>query len=651
MTVPTSMKSLVAALVISLRAPACFVSGQASTEPTWGYQPNSEICTLDPPTGVEAIHDSCVSNDLAPISFRVFAAGTMAQACPEFQPSDCNYGTTVDSGNYIPNWEFRATIENCGGSTRPSAGLQGLLGVRPTPALVDYCVTNGYGTPPEVEIFPQVFCHDSSNPLFPDGVLGDTCGATAEEFPLGDFFLVCGYQYVVSTGSIMYWSTASFQDTCDKFQLCSDFSPKCNGLMRDYIIELPCGDAEWCTNEPLGPTPAPAAPPTPAPIAPATPAPVTAPEPASTGLGGCQVRQRRHLQTLQEKWRIGDEPTFLYDSLAFQLNFEISDWITQDDMIRYELLDESCTVPYTGSGLTHSKGILSYTTPTAQEAPINIGIDSSVIFDDLQVYTDLGFINNQNTASVDFCVRFSLYTPAIAGEDEVNYLEVIVGFIVDLTDGFEIDQVNVEKLDPCEKEARDAFEVEGYFCEDGTENTPITETMILNQGQFVKVCVRPEPRGLDLGIRMRAIQSFTWQLDGSAIEQPAITNYQEASNRLTTMYCTSGYGVCHFESILFATFFTGPGVITGSGIADMQFGGESATSVSPKIQRSRSLREEPLPRRELQDTAASGVFALNAQLQQAAARTRDSGTNGSGFSWNMVRAATTLLLVGTCMLL
>jgi hypothetical protein len=138
------------------RCTLLFFLVKESTAQTWGYQPNAATCTLEP----TAIHDDCVSNDLAPISFRVFSAATMADVCPSFKPSDCNYGLAVENGNTIPNWEFRGTIENCGGSTRPTAGLQSLTGVVPTPKLIQYCESNGYGTPPSIEIFPQVFCHD-----------------------------------------------------------------------------------------------------------------------------------------------------------------------------------------------------------------------------------------------------------------------------------------------------------------------------------------------------------------------------------------------------------------------------------------------------------------------------------------------------------
>lgn len=177
---------------------------------------------------------------------------------------------------------------------------------------------------------------------------------------------------------------------------------------------------------------------------------------------------------------------------------------------------------------------------------------------------------------------------------EVNFLEVIVHFDVDLTDGFRIDDVTVEALDPCEKAAQEAYEVEGYFCANGDESIKLLNNPVIQQGDLVKVCVRPMSDGLANAIRMRTIREFTWSLNDGSISQDAIVDYQAASNGLTELWCTPGYAICHFESILFATFFQRRGTVIGSGVADLQFGGEvSMTSVSPRRNgRGRRVEEE-----------------------------------------------------------
>jgi hypothetical protein len=338
-------------LVVLLAVARISVSGAVET---WGFQPNADICTMPP----DNIHDSCVSNDLAPLKFRVLAAETMAEACPSFKPSDCDYGQAVIDGNTIPNFDFMGTVENCGGSTRPSAGLDTVLTVVPTPDLISYCQTNGSGTPPASTIFNQVFCYDATHPTITGGVVGDACGELADEFPLGSFFLVCGYQFVISTGSIMFWSTASKADTCNKFASCIDRTPKCGGTTVDYIVELPCGEAPWCTNEPLltsAPTPAPTPFPPPLSTPVSTQPPFASPAPTNEAPAPFGCRCRLQNLDLETKWNISD-PIFDYDSLKFTLDFEISDFIASVDQVKATLYLDDCTGSYGGAALTDTVG-------------------------------------------------------------------------------------------------------------------------------------------------------------------------------------------------------------------------------------------------------------------------------------------------------
>jgi hypothetical protein len=213
-------------------------------------------------------------------------------------------------------------------------------------------------------------------------------------------------------------------------------------------------------------------------------------------------------------------------------------------------------------------------------------IDSQHVADDVEIYNEYIDQNGEQQATVEWCVRFSLHTSSATpnvGNVEVNYLEVIVSFDADLTDGFQIGTLNLQPVDRCQKEAQESYEVEGYFCEDGTEDTAVITQPVLNQGEFVKVCVRPVQRALDQGIRMRRLVEFKWKLVGSTLEQTAIESTQAAANQLTELYCEAGYAICHFQSLLFASFFATAGVVTGTGLADLQFGGEaSPTSVTPK---------------------------------------------------------------------
>lgn len=75
------------------------------------------------------------------------------------------------------------------------------------------------------------------------------------------------------------------------------------------------------------------------------------------------------------------------------------------------------------------------------------------------------------------------------------------------------------------------------------------------------------------------------------IYQDAIVGNVPASNYLTEYDPTKcrGSEVCWFESLLYATYFKTPGIVTGSGIASMQFGGSGTTTGSSRF-RQRHLR-------------------------------------------------------------
>jgi len=377
------------------------------------------------------------------------------------------------------------------------------------------------------------------------------------------------------------------------------------------------------------PTEAPTVPPAPTDI-PATPAPtVAAPvaeiAKAPTAPFGC----RRRLQDLsmEQKWNISD-PTFDFSSLKFTLDFEISDFIQSVDQVKSVILLDDCTGSYNGNALNDVVGT-AFTSSDGDgkhNIAVDIDIDPSKISSETDVYSEQDVVESV-TAGVDFCVRVGLHTPTVAGGDEVNYLETIIRLDVDLSDGFEIASVSVQPLDKCEKQAQDQFLVEGYFCRDGFESdSTLGQERPLNQGDFVKICVRPQQEGLQSFIRMRRIAEFTFtKIGASILNQKAIENGQPSSNGLTELYCTPGYAICYFETLLFASFFTESTTISGSGVADLQFGGEaSETSLSPRVPVStgRALRAlsitdtSRLLQQEEAESAAVVEFDLNLDVQE-----------------------------------
>ena len=96
----------------------------------------------------------------------------------------------------------------------------------------------------------------------------------------------------------------------------------------------------------------------------------------------------------------------------------------------------------------------------------------------------------------------------------------------------------------------------------------------------------------------------------------AIEDALPASNGLTEVFCAPGYAICYFETILYASFFTETAQIAGSGVADLQFGGqESEISVSPRaaIGKRRTLRSLQEPETS---SAAETAFDLELDVQQ-----------------------------------
>ncbi|KAL3935641.1 MAG: hypothetical protein SGARI_002889 [Bacillariaceae sp.] len=159
-------------------------------------------------------------------------------------------------------------------------------------------------------------------------------------------------------------------------------------------------------------------------------APVTAPaapeDDANDDLPQCF---NRRLQDVQDRWDI-TLPNFLYKrSLSFHMDFEVSDYITENSMVSYAVLDKTCTNSYNGAGLLHTRGLrLPQWSPAnlnKQRVGLAFWIDPTEIMADTEIYSEGRDANNEMKANVDYCVRFSLSTPTNTngGSQEVNYLE------------------------------------------------------------------------------------------------------------------------------------------------------------------------------------------------------------------------------------
>jgi hypothetical protein len=199
----------------------------------------------------------------------------------------------------------------------------------------------------------------------------------------------------------------------------------------------------------------------------------------------------RGLANLATRWDIQD-PDFDFVNRQFMLKWEVSDYI-QDHFASYSVSDgfdckegsnditdsisnfndnqvffqtlglrpdantEWDSNPETsGNGFRDFRLFLAIQADTIAQAPI--------------YYTTGG----EYRAKIDFCVRFSLYndSPSTLDATEVNFHETLISLNVDLTDGFEVDDINVVNKDRNQETANIACEVTGYECD--LQNKPLT---------------------------------------------------------------------------------------------------------------------------------------------------------------------------------
>jgi hypothetical protein len=172
---------------------------------------------------------------------------------------------------------------------------------------------------------------------------------------------------------------------------------------------------------------------------------------------------QRRLANLAEKWNITDpyitDPSFSYDSIAFDLTFGVSSFVSGATMADHKLYDIGCkeggnevTIGAAQDGVTSSvqdnAGIGAVAGDGAEmdrSVSLSITLDPAVISDNSLLYSE-DTTGSRVTAEIRFCVRFGLFTTGPTAL-EVNFLETLVTLTVDLTDGFKMGSIAVELKD------------------------------------------------------------------------------------------------------------------------------------------------------------------------------------------------------------
>jgi hypothetical protein len=192
----------------------------------------------------------------------------------------------------------------------------------------------------------------------------------------------------------------------------------------------------------------------------------------------------RELQNLVPRYDI-TEPSFDYDSdsIQFSLNWKINDSI-QDKNIIYsvyqghdcktggatDITDNSNEYLYTpgiqASSLTPYEADPDIRGNGQRDISLHLSIQSNKITTS-PIYTEKLNGEDEMVGNVKFCVRFGVLNGTEAPNSmEVNFIESLVNFNANLTDGFEISDLSVVPKLKDEETASNACEVIAYHCDE-----------------------------------------------------------------------------------------------------------------------------------------------------------------------------------------
>lgn len=258
---------------------------------------------------------------------------------------------------------------------------------------------------------------------------------------------------------------------------------------------------------------------------------------------------------------------------------------------------------------------------TKKQEAVTITLDTAGIQLDSSVFSAP---ESGGSARVAFCVRYGLYTdtPGQANSYEVNFLESLVIFDIDLTAGFTVDGISVAPKDKLKRTANQSYGLEAFQCSGKPDAVspavPLVQTVPFNQGDVITICVQPDETARGDNIYMKRIEEFTYVLMSEDPTPVATATTQKAIDvldvgatpkgemyGLTSIDNCEGETACVIETILFATFYTRPGTVSGNGIGTMQFGTAGATPNSRMLRGDRSLEEA---------AAGEGEFDVNFEI-------------------------------------
>jgi hypothetical protein len=378
---------------------------------------------------------------------------------------------------------------------------------------------------------------------------------------------------------------------------------------------------------------------------------------------------------LEEYWNL-EEPTFAYADRTFTMTYTFSNGIadttqTQAKMYLYKDLadpnaDTNCfqgdapnSNEYLGLSLDVTEDEFGSTGPDevfemGKEETVFVVLDTLLVSTDAAVFTD----NNDGTNLIAFCMRYGLYTGG-GGGYEVNFLETLVELRVDLKGNFTVTDIVVAPKDKLKRTANIDYGLMAFQCTGkdangaGIEKVFVEGLGTFNQGDVITICVEPDSIAKNDGVYMKEVERFEYvllevdSLVETGTRQMAIDISNAAAGLrgamfgLTNIDACLGETACKIETILFATFYTRPGTVTGAGVATMQFGTVGGDGDFTQ----RKLRGGDASRALQADEAASGDFDVNFQIASNDSFERNSGASSSLSILALVGSAAAALML------
>jgi hypothetical protein len=311
--------------------------------------------------------------------------------------------------------------------------------------------------------------------------------------------------------------------------------------------------------------------------------------PLSQGIKGeHEIALERHLQSLEQRYDLS-EPIFSYDTLQLDFEYYVSDFMS-DLMVNYEIYDsDACrgtNDTAVGNVITENDYLLPRLRPDLQGVgdgsgqrmmKLSLNMDPETIKDS-PIYADFG-----STAVVTFCVRFMNYNMDYTSPfaNEVNFIETPVYVRINLLDGFNVN-AQVTSPEAVLAEAYQDSAVIAYLCDYDSNMLEIGTRK--DQGEMVRVCVKPTTEVLEGGGYLKFIDEFTFEQDDRQQESITSGTGGEAADQLTQVSCTPGSELCAFETLLSAEFFTAQGTVNGTGTAYLQLGRETMEFEQRRLQ-------------------------------------------------------------------